>query len=254
MRMAWKLALPALLALLSAAAPSRAAETGAQERASDAAPHTDAATASRFSRDQWGLDETEWKRYQALMTGIRGSISPPALSPVEALGIHARTDAERDQYAKQFAQIMREDTERVLAFQRAYDKAWKDLNPTGLIADPSRLPAQTPKPGRSQPGDRLLLFVRPGGCAACDTFLAAGLQGRREGARLDIYFVGEAADDAIRQWAKSRAIDPGDVRDRRVTLNHERGELAQAAPGAEPPALVRVRGGVATRLQAQGNP
>lgn len=252
MRTAWNLALPALLALLSAA-PSRAAETGVQERASDAAAHTDAAAASRFSRDQWGLDETEWKRYQTLMAGVRGSISPPTLSPVEVLGIHARTDAERDKYAKQFAQIMREDAERVLAFQSAYDRAWQEINPSGRVADPSRLPAQSPKPGRSQPGDRLLLFVRPGGCAACDKLLAAGLQGRREGARLDIYFVGEAPDDAIRQWAKARAIDPGDVKDRRVTLNHERGELAQAAPGAEPPALVRVRGGEATRLQAQGN-
>ena len=43
----------------------------------------------------WGLSETEWRRYQSLMQGIRGSISPPTTSPIEVLGIHARDELER---------------------------------------------------------------------------------------------------------------------------------------------------------------
>ena len=32
-----------------------------------------------FRADQWGLDESEWQRYQSLLQGIRGSVSPATL-------------------------------------------------------------------------------------------------------------------------------------------------------------------------------
>jgi hypothetical protein len=77
---------------------------------------------SPFRREAWGLSEAEWQRYLALMQGIRGAISPKTLSPIEVLGIHAETEAERRNYARRFARLMREeDAERLLAFQRAYD-------------------------------------------------------------------------------------------------------------------------------------
>ncbi|MCG7882525.1 MAG: TIGR03759 family integrating conjugative element protein, partial [Candidatus Thiodiazotropha endolucinida] len=71
----------------------------------------------------WGLSETEWHRYKELMQGIRGSISPATISPIEVLGIHARDDAERQRYAEVWAHAMYEDAGRILAFQRAYDAA-----------------------------------------------------------------------------------------------------------------------------------
>ena len=77
------------------------------------------------------------------MAGIRGSLSQPAISPLEVLGIHARDEAERKKYARQFAEAMRQDTERVLAFQREYQQAWAELNPSGLMVDPSKLPTLT---------------------------------------------------------------------------------------------------------------
>ena len=55
----------------------------------------------------WGLSETEWRRYRSLMDGIRGSISPPTISPIEVLGIHARDAAERLRYAEAWARMMR---------------------------------------------------------------------------------------------------------------------------------------------------
>ena len=76
-----------------------------------------------FRAEQWGLDLTEWQRYKFLMQGIRGSVSPATLSPIEVLGIHARNSDERRRYAEQWAVMMRDDAERILAFQRAYDDA-----------------------------------------------------------------------------------------------------------------------------------
>ena len=44
---------------------------------------------------QWGLEDAEWQRYRTLMQGIRASVSPATLSPIEVLGIHARVRAVR---------------------------------------------------------------------------------------------------------------------------------------------------------------
>jgi len=65
----------------------RTAETGL--------PRTDIARAQA-----WGISETEWRRYASLMQGIRGSLSPEIISPLEVLGIHARDEAERRRYAE----------------------------------------------------------------------------------------------------------------------------------------------------------
>ena len=84
---------------------------------------TDETSLSRTDIDParvWGLSKTEWRRYRSLMQGIRGSVSPATISPIEVLGIHARDDAERRRYAELWAQAMWEDAERILAFQRAY--------------------------------------------------------------------------------------------------------------------------------------
>jgi integrating conjugative element protein (TIGR03759 family) len=80
--------------------------------------------ASELARARiWELSEVEWLRYQQLVKGIRGSVSPSAISPIEVLGIHARDEAERQRYAQIWARAMHEDVERILAFQHAYEKA-----------------------------------------------------------------------------------------------------------------------------------
>ncbi len=68
--------------------------------------------------EAWGLSETEWRRYRSLTESIRDSISPPTISPIEVLGIHARDGLERRRYAEAWARTMREDVDRILAFQR----------------------------------------------------------------------------------------------------------------------------------------
>lgn len=249
-------AIPTALLLAAIGIPA-AADTGAsQERPTALSGHAEAGNQARFSRDQWGLDEAEWQRYQTLMTGIRASISPATLSPVEVLGIHARDEAERKKYARLFAETMRDDTERVLAFQRAYDEAWRELNPSGKTLDASKLPTfQNPIPPNIQFGDRLLLFVKPQGCPACDERLGAALKGRLNGARLDIYIVGSISDDFIRAWAQQHGIDAQDVKTKQITLNHESGQLAQVAgTAATPPLLALLRNNQITLLQPNTKP
>ena len=192
----------------------------------------------------WGLTEVEWLRYQGLLLGIRGSVSPANLSPIEVLGIHARDDAERRRYAELWAQAMFEDAERILAFQRAYDAAVRRLHPSLLIIDNQgrdRAPARSPGLKRE---DRVLFFTRLN-CPACDAVLGRLLE-RLDGiGGVDVYItdVPSSDDTAIRQWASNRAIRPDWVRSGRVSLNHDKGILRRVGGSTgDIPALFVRRG------------
>jgi len=152
------------------------------------------------------------------MQGIRGSISPPTLSPIEVLGIHARDEAERRRYAEAWVRAMREDVVQVLAFQRAYDEAGRGLYPGQLLIDPTRVPKPEPKTPDLQSGDRLLFFTRTD-CARCDALLARLLRRLDRLAGIDLYPVGLKPGDepAVRDWAAEYNIQPDWVSGRRVT-------------------------------------
>jgi len=200
----------------------------------------------------WNLSEPEWQRYRQLMQGIRGSISPGTISPIEVLGIHARDEAERQRFAERWAQTMHDDAERILTFQHAYDEAIRRLYPGERLIDPSRLPEPSEKAGSLEPGDRVLFFTRTE-CPVCDVLLGKLLRRIDAIAGIDIYLIGEGYgnDEAVRDWAKDHAIKPEWVRTRRVTLNHDAGALEQLTHGeGQVPYLMRRRGEVASLLHA----
>lgn len=246
------------LALAAAmAGPAGAQETVHSERsesrleASAVAP-TELKPLERARARRWELSEKEWSRYRTLMQGIRGSISPATISPIEVLGIHARDSAERRRYAEAWARAMREDVDRVLAFQRAYDEASRRLFPDERLIDPARLPRREDRSGALKPGDRVLLFTRPD-CAACDAVLGRLLARSDQIDGVDIYLSGIAPGDdvSVRDWAAARQISPGWVRSRRVTLNHDAGALERVTDQpVERPYLMRRRGDELSVLEA----
>ncbi|MEW5756468.1 MAG: TIGR03759 family integrating conjugative element protein [Pseudomonadota bacterium] len=239
--------------------PAFAAEvSGTQVNETDvgvSASDKNALAASEVARSRaWGLSETEWHRYEQLMQGIRGSISPPTISPIEVLGIHARDEDERRRYAELWARAMREDAERILAFQRAYDEAGRRLYPDQRLIDVGRLPGRDDKTSALQPGDRVLFFTRPG-CPACESLLNQLRKRLNRVSGIDIYIAGvkPGDDQAIRRWAADHGIDPTWVRNQRVTLNHEAGALARLTQGkGEIPYLLRRRGKDLSVLRASG--
>ena len=82
-------------------------------------------------------------------------------------GIHAETPAERQHYADRF-ELLYKDTERVLAFERATQAAWRRLGKPMFEA--ARLPgASAPlSSNRDQLwGKRLALFVATQDCPRC---------------------------------------------------------------------------------------
>ena len=192
----------------------------------------------------WELSDAQWRRYKALMQGIRGSISPATISPIEVLGIHARDDEERRRYAQRWTRLMREDVGRILAFQQAYDEAGKRLYPNEPVIDPARLPGGSKKTSLLQLGDRVLFFIHTE-CPVCDQLLRKLLRRIDQISGIDIYLTGlESGDDeAARNWASYHQIRPEWVHSRRVTLNHDAGALEKLTRGqGTVPYLMRRRG------------
>jgi hypothetical protein len=139
-----------LFLLVAALHPAAAVETGrtqlqgvqAGATAADpsAAEATDVAAIERVEAGYWGITLEELHRARRLMRGPRGAFSVSSISPVEVLGIHARSDAERDRYAEHFARLLHDDTQRVLAWQRAGDAAMRRLYPHDQAIDFGRAP------------------------------------------------------------------------------------------------------------------
>lgn len=92
------------------------------------------------SANIWGLSKDEMLRAKVLLLGPRKAFSVENLSPIEALGIHARSDAERRKYAEMFVRAFRSDVERSLAWNRAFSDAMARLYPNDPVIDYSQMP------------------------------------------------------------------------------------------------------------------
>ena len=190
----------------------------------------------------WSITADELSRYKALMKGPRGSLSVTNISPLEVLGIHAKTPAERDRYAERFVEMMREDTEQVLAFERAVQNAWARSG--AAMFDFTRLPSRVRMSSQTQnsalKGLRLAIFVAEKDCDACQYELKRLAAMARPGqtlSGLDVYVVDTDSDDIIRQIAHSAGIVKEDVSSRRITINRGRALFSTLPDGAPLPAV-----------------
>lgn len=178
----------------------------------------------------WGLGAEEWARYQALMQGPLG-VHSPNLDPLTALGIEARSDAERHRYAELQVQVEAHRVEKLLAYQRAYDAAWQRLHPElQRVALPDAGKAAVPGT------KRVAVFVKET-CPACNRLVQ---QLQAADTPFDLYMVGTRGDDArIRTWARRAGIDPARVSARAITLNHDAGRWLSLGLAGDLPAVVR---------------
>lgn len=181
----------------------------------------------------WGLRTEEWARYRQLMQGPLGVYSPH-IDPLTALGVEARTDDERRRYAELQVQAEATRVEKLLAYQRTYDDAWKRLFPhlqpvtqLGAVASTKTIAANTT--------ERLTLFVK----ANCPTCEQRVKQLQASGTPFDVYFIDDEQNDArLRQWAKHAGIDPANVKSRRITINHDGGRWSSLGLLGELPVVV----------------
>lgn len=193
--------------------------------------------------DQWELTELEWNRYEELMQGIRGRLSHSNISPIEVLGIHARSETERTHYARIWARMMREDAIRVLQFQRAYDNEAIALNQDEPLIDVSLLPeASSDKETILGDSDRVLVFLSLD-CALCDIVFDEVYNRIIDLNGIDLYFVDTDTKDStrIQDWAQSRAIDVRHVQSGQITINYDNGLLESVDSDAESVPRLKLR-------------
>jgi hypothetical protein len=137
----------AMFAAISLAAPTWAADTvrsrtGTTEAATTTATTVALDAARRQDADLeqarlWGLSVDEIRRARLLTQpgSARAAFSAPNISPVEVLGIHARSDAERGRYAELFARALHADTERIVAWIATYSAVYARLYPNEPVMD-----------------------------------------------------------------------------------------------------------------------
>ncbi|MCY4129550.1 MAG: TIGR03759 family integrating conjugative element protein [Gammaproteobacteria bacterium] len=216
-------------------------QTSIERRTNEALDHTDT---NFLDGSHWDLDTRELERAEMLRDGFRRYVSDRQISPLEILGIHARTDSERNRYARHWAELMIEDAERVLAFQRAYDAAVRDLLGEERLVNLTQLPPRVSSTPALLGTDRLAVFVRLD-CEPCTEVLARVFQIGRQVDGVDVYVLGLADGDktTLHAWANRQGIPPLAVHSKRITLNFDDGLLARLHPRAdEVPVVMRRRG------------
>lgn len=188
--------------------------------------------ADEQSAKDWGLNAKEWHRYNELMKGPLGIYSPN-IDPLTALGIEAASEEEQRRYAELQVQAEAKRVEKLLAYQRAYDAAWKRLYPA---LQPVSLTDAATSPVTPDDSSRLAVFVKDN-CMACTQRVK---QLQTAGTVFDLYLVDSRNDNTlIRTWAKQTGIDPGKVRSREITLNHDAGQWLSLGIAGDLPAIVR---------------
>lgn len=200
-----------VMLMMAVTLPAWAQTTPIQTTRSVITPQLDADSAAHL----WGLTLEDWREYQAIMAGKRGTWSP-GLDPITALGVHADTQAKRERLAQLYVRQAFQRTQDELAFQRAVNRAWQTLYPGQKPLQVAHRPLL--KKGTYR---RYALIVEED-CMACEEMLAYHLQSSRSsGAGLDIYLADSEADDTrLRAWAQSHHIPAAAVEAGQITLNH----------------------------------
>lgn len=176
----------------------------------------------RTAREAWGLDETDWKRYQDLMTGPSG-LWYSHLAPTMVLGINASSETERMRFARLVWEQEQARLDALFAFNRAYQTiARTDRSRPGFsLFEEQLLQSPLPAPARtSGQEDRIQAFVSPD-CPQCEEGIRALTASGRS---FDVYIIGADDDREIRAMAMRARVPIERVVERSITLNHAPGE------------------------------
>ncbi len=193
--------------------------------------------------ETWGITEEDWRIYEVYMRG-EGKYHYQQLDPVFVLGMIAKTESEKDDYAQKYAQQEFERTTRLLDFQERYNEQFNVLfGPLNAhnVDGSEGFTGNARSTEETIFGDRITLFVTTE-CSECSiqfkriqsTYKAGS------GVSIDLFFVNDdITDDDIREWAYNNGILPEDVKNNHITLNHDDRHASFGSPSI--PASYHVR-------------
>ena len=199
----------------------------------------------------WGLSSEEEKRYVALMQDKSGFFygSGAHMSPTEVLGANARSDEERNKYAKKDAQDQFQYLAKYFSYNASYSKA------AAAYKEKLNLPVLRPfntakfSPYNYQPidvkgGDKYMLFVGIHDSVRPVVSYFMGVIEKDDTVQLNVYFIeNNNTKGSVLDWARSQNIPTEMVIKHDITLNYDNGMFSTLAHKEKPPILVRVRSG-----------
>ena len=166
----------------------------------------------------WDLSIDEYREYQLIMQGPRGNWTPN-LDPITVLGINAKSEAERTEFAEKLAKLERARVSRELAFEMAYQKAQQKLfGHIPLYETAEAKVAQWAGLGEASKAKTVNVFIN----TPCDTCKAVSTRILKSGVKVNFYFVGFTGE-AIKQWAVDLGITGQMITSKQATLNFDGG-------------------------------
>ena len=174
----------------------------------------------------WGLTIDEEKRYVLLMQN-KSAIYYDGLrqTPIDILGINARTQQERDHFAEISALFEAQKVSKNIAwnnaFYVAYNKLFKDVPVVGKTDLSSYSPRQY-RPISLEPNDNLYFFIKP--TDAVKIILLSLSEALKSTASTHLHIMLLNTNDiGIQTWASRHQIPKEMVVSGQISLNH--GEL-----------------------------
>lgn len=183
--------------------------------------------AQRHEAKVWELTPEEEKRYVLLMQnkskfyyeGLRQT-------PVDILGLNARSEAERSHYAelaaKQEAQKVSKNIAWNNAFYKAYNSLFANIPVVGEF-DPSPYSPYAHRPVQLNRGDTLYFFINEKDAVKTILMMLFEAIEQTSDTRLHLMLLG-MDDAAIQIWANQHQIPQHLVSNSRISINH--GELS----------------------------
>ena len=158
----------------------------------------------------YNITHDEYSKYLQLKEQYQGLVSPD-ITPLEYLGIFAKTPKERAKYAKLYTKINRVTTEKVLAFDRAVQVADKEMFGLDNVIN------YQVRSSSEQPRNRYSVDIT--NCQDDCKNRVIELTSKAFLTPVDLYFV-NASDEQIRSFAASLSLDSEEVSRGLITLNH----------------------------------
>ncbi|MCW8469397.1 TIGR03759 family integrating conjugative element protein [Fluoribacter gormanii] len=176
----------------------------------------------RVEAKNWGLSETEEKRYLQLMQSRSGMYYKDLhMTPVDILGLNARDDNEREHFAKlaahQEAQKVAQNIAWNNAFYKAYNELFKDVPVVGDF-DPSPYSPYAHQPIQLKAGETLYFFIRPDDAVTTIVLQLIDAINRTRNTKLNLLFL-NMDNNAIQLWANRHQIPIQMVTSQQITLN-----------------------------------
>lgn len=177
----------------------------------------------QFSQEFWGLTNDEWAQYEQIKS-IAKSLGQAETTPVEVLGIFAKTESERKRFAQAYVKRMDAYVANLQHFQRVTSEIQSQHYKDIPMLDPDRINQIMDSPMRSN--DRVQFFTKLN-CSSCDLILLKLIrQVRMYGSNLDVFF-DDATVAEVQQYSKDKKVPENLVATGQVTLNIDNGYIAK---------------------------